>query len=73
MNVSSLTRELGVSQYNVSKHLRVLRQAGIVAAKKKGTTVWCSIVPEFRQRLRGGGMSLDLGCCVFRFDRRLKS
>ena len=30
MNVNALTEHLGVSQYNVSKHLRVLRRANLV-------------------------------------------
>ncbi len=35
-DVSELVSELGVAQPNVSKHLRVLRDAGLVAARTDG-------------------------------------
>ena len=37
--VNELTASLGASQQNVSKHLGVLRQAGIVSRTKHGTSV----------------------------------
>jgi DNA-binding transcriptional ArsR family regulator len=67
-NVTHLVNELHVSQPNISKHLRILREAGIVVSEKEGTVVWCHIVPEFRQKVRGGEPTLDLGCCTFKFD-----
>ncbi len=68
-NVTELTDRLGVSQYNVSKHLRVLREGGIVVSERNGKEVICSIAPDFRAKVRDGGWALDLGCCTFRFDR----
>jgi len=68
-NVNELAAMLAVKQSNVSKHLRILREAGIVISSKEGTVVWCRIMPEFRQRLRDGEKILDLGCCTFRFDQ----
>jgi DNA-binding transcriptional ArsR family regulator len=68
-NVNALAGMLQVKQSNVSKHLRILREAGIVISSKEGTVVWCRIMPEFRQRLRDGEKVLDLGCCTFRFDQ----
>jgi DNA-binding transcriptional ArsR family regulator len=62
-----LTEKLKVSQYNISKHLRILREAGIISQEKEGRFVICRIVPEFRQNLKGSRKSLDLGCCTFRF------
>jgi DNA-binding transcriptional ArsR family regulator len=35
-NVTALTRELGVSQASVSKHLAVLRQVGLVDVHRRG-------------------------------------
>ncbi len=67
-NVTTLVAELRVSQPNISKHLRILREAGIVASEKEGTVVWCHVVPEFRQKVSGGEPMLDLGCCSFKFD-----
>jgi DNA-binding transcriptional ArsR family regulator len=43
MTITELTETLGVSQQNVSKHVGVLAQAGIVAREKDGTRVHCSI------------------------------
>src|SRR5690349_24806476 len=67
--VNELTERLDATQYNVSKHLRILREAGIVQQTRVGTHVHCEIVPEFRQRLSKNRNQLDLGCCTFRFDR----
>jgi DNA-binding transcriptional ArsR family regulator len=66
--VNELTERLGATQYNVSKHLKILREAGIVEATKQGKHVCCEIVPAFRQRLLDDKNELDLGCCTFRFD-----
>jgi len=70
MTVSELTDILAVSQYNVSKHLRVLREAGIVETAKRGKMVECSVAVAFRRKLTRNRKALDLGCCVFRFDKQ---
>jgi DNA-binding transcriptional ArsR family regulator len=44
--VGELTNALGASQQNVSKHLGVLHQAGIVSRTKEGTAVRYEIVDE---------------------------
>ncbi len=36
-NVSALTEELGIAQASVSKHLAVLRHAGLVDVERRGT------------------------------------
>ena len=41
--VLDLTEALGTTQQNVSKHLGVLHRAGIVARRRKGNFVYCSI------------------------------
>jgi DNA-binding transcriptional ArsR family regulator len=66
--VSELAERLKVSQYNVSKHLRVLRESGILETIKRGKHVHCRIVPDFQRRVAKNKNQLDLGCCVFRFD-----
>lgn len=43
MTVNELTEALGASQQNVSKHIGVLAQAGIVGREKDGTRVRCFI------------------------------
>lgn len=68
-NVNDLTGKLGVSQYNVSKHLRILRDGGLVVSERRGKEVISTVAPDFRAKVREGGWALDLGCCTFRFDR----
>ncbi|HVP02797.1 MAG TPA: metalloregulator ArsR/SmtB family transcription factor [Solirubrobacteraceae bacterium] len=44
--VGTLTERLGASQQNVSKHLAVLHQAGIVRRTKQGTFVHYAIADD---------------------------
>jgi len=67
--VNELAAELKISQYNVSKHLRILREAGIIKVQPDGTRREHSVVPAFRERLRKENNTLDFGCCSFRFDQ----
>jgi DNA-binding transcriptional ArsR family regulator len=46
LTVNELSEALGASQQNVSKHVGVLAQAGIVAREKDGNRVRCSIADE---------------------------
>ena len=46
LTVNELSDALGASQQNVSKHVGVLAQAGIVAREKDGNRVRCSIADE---------------------------
>jgi ArsR family transcriptional regulator len=41
-----LVEPVGKSQPTVSHHLKVLREAGLVASEKRGTWVWYSVVPS---------------------------
>ena len=45
-SVNELTADLGASQQNVSKHLALLAEAGIVARRREGTHVLYSIVDQ---------------------------
>lgn len=45
------TTTTGVSQPTVSHHLRVLREAGIVSAERRGTWIWYSLAPDAGERL----------------------
>ena len=44
--INELAEELGATQQNVSKHVGVLAQAGIVGREKDGTRVRCFIADE---------------------------
>lgn len=67
--VNELTEQLGLSQYNTSKHLRVLKEAGIVDARALGKRREYFIATTFRRRIEREGVTLDFGCCTFRMDR----
>jgi len=73
LTVNEITERVEISQYNVSKHLRILREAGIVQARKQGKRVHCRVATSFLKRLSRSKNVLDLGCCTFRFDRLPKS
>ena len=49
--VSDLAEAVGTSQPNVSKHLRLLEGAGMVARRQEGTTVHCRIADTTVLRL----------------------
>jgi ArsR family transcriptional regulator, arsenate/arsenite/antimonite-responsive transcriptional repressor len=38
MSVTEITKAVGADQSTVSKHLAILRDAGLIAARKEGTT-----------------------------------
>jgi DNA-binding transcriptional ArsR family regulator len=46
LNVSELTRESGVTQGAVSQHLKLLKQAGLVAERPQGRNVFYRARPE---------------------------
>lgn len=43
MTVGSLAKKLGIRQAHLSQHLSILRQRGVVAARKDGANVYYSI------------------------------
>ncbi len=47
------TATCGVSQPTVSHHLRVLREAGVVHAERRGTSIDYSLAPGVSERLAG--------------------
>lgn len=69
LGVNELSERLGISQYNTSKHLRVLKEAGVVDVRAIGTRREYFIAEAFRQRLEREGNMLDFGCCTFDFDK----
>ncbi|MES2571091.1 MAG: metalloregulator ArsR/SmtB family transcription factor [Verrucomicrobiota bacterium] len=69
LGVNELSERLALSQYNASKHLRILKAAGIVDLRALGQRREYFIATTFRRRLEREGMTLDFGCCTFRLDR----
>lgn len=47
-----LVEPVGKSQPTVSHHLKVLREAGLVTATRRGTNVWYAVAPEQVAALR---------------------
>ena len=66
MTVNELAVATGAEQYNVSKHLRLLRESGLIDAVREGHEIHCSIAPGYRAQT--DERTLDLGFCTFRFD-----
>ena len=46
MSVMEISEAVESSQPNVSKHLKVLQDAGLVARRQEGNTVYCSIADD---------------------------
>lgn len=69
LSVNDIARRVNATQYNVSKHLRILREAGLLVAEKKGKTHFYSVTSQFKARLAEGTDILNLDCCTFRFDK----
>ncbi len=68
LSVTQLGGRLGRPQPNVSKHLNILREAGIVVTERAGKEVRGSIAEAFRAELSRNKNRLDLGCCSFDFN-----
>ena len=67
LDVGAISDALEVSPYNVSKHLRVLREADLLQVEKEGRLRRYGL-PEGIKREAAAGRVLDLGCCSFQFD-----
>lgn len=49
-SVNELTDILGISQSNLSQHLAIMRQVGIVTTRKQGTSIYYSVTnPKINQ------------------------
>ena len=69
LSVNEISERLGVSQYNVSKHLRILREAGLLETEKDGQQRLYSVSGSLKTQVAANNNVLDLGCCTFRFEQ----
>ena len=69
LGVNQISQRLRMSQYNVSKHLRILKEAGLVEMQKYRQQRLYSVVRSLKSQLAANKNVLDLGCCTFRFDK----
>jgi len=67
--VNEISKQLRLSQYNVSKHLRILKAAGLVEMQRRGKLHLYSVVPRLKAQLKAKANTLDLVCCTFHFDK----
>jgi ArsR family transcriptional regulator len=66
LDVLELARRLRIEQSLLSHHLRVLRDASLVEARREGKHVLYR-VPDLIQRSVRDGDAIDLGCCQLSF------
>lgn len=69
LGVNEISDRLGLSQYNTSKHLRILREAGLLEMQAEGKLRRYGIATKLAERLASNKNVLDLDCCTFRFDK----
>jgi len=67
LDVGEIAHRVGASPYNVSKHLRILREAGLLKVEKNGRKHLYRL-PDAVRRQAAETSVLDLGCCSFQFD-----
>ena len=65
--VGEMQRSLGIDQSLLSHHLRVLRDAGMVVARRVGKAVAYRLAPGVDAT--HDGEALDLGCCQLTFPK----
>ncbi len=68
-SVTELCEETGILAYNVSKHLRVLKEAGLVEVHKLGQKRIYQLSEAVVQEISRNSGTLDLGCCQFHLNR----
>jgi ArsR family transcriptional regulator len=71
LNVTDLTRILGQSQPRISRHLKLLSEAGLVERVREGSWVYCRLADSAPGDLgRGLVLALDGDDLVYRRDRQ---
>jgi DNA-binding transcriptional ArsR family regulator len=66
-DVTKIAEKLELSEYNASKHLRILKEAGLIQMQKRGRQHLYRVSPSLKRTLKSN--VLDLGCCTFHFDK----
>src|SRR6185436_9480176 len=69
LSVNEISERLEVSQYHVSKHLSIMREAGLLELEKQGKQRLYSVVDDLKTQVAANNNILDLGCCTFRLDK----
>jgi DNA-binding transcriptional ArsR family regulator len=69
LGVNAIARRLRISEYNASKHLRILKEAGLLEMEKLGRQRLYAVAPGLKDELAANRNVLELDCCTFRFDK----
>src|SRR5262245_32001238 len=69
LSVNEISEHLKVSQYNVSRHLRIMREAGLLKSERRGKQRLYAVEGNLKAELAANNNVLDLGCCTFRLDK----
>lgn len=69
LSVNAISRRLKLTQYNVSKHLRILREAGLLETEKQGQQRLYRVAAHLKDHLVQNENVLELDCCTVRFDK----
>lgn len=74
LNLGEISRALDLSDYNTSRHVRILNEAGLVKVVRDGRFKRISIAPEWQSnwKLAKAPGTLNLGCCSFDFSKPAK-
>ena len=66
--VTALAEGLGLTVYNASRHLKVLRDAGLVEMEVSAQQRIYRLSAGIAEELKRNHKVLELGCCSFRLD-----
>gem|GEM_PF-293664 len=71
LTLGEIATRLDLSDYNASRHVRVLNEAGILTVERDGRFKRIAITSHLKSRIRyqSGSEWLDLGCCRFNFSQ----
>jgi len=75
-NVTEIADAVGISALNLSHHLKVLKDAGLIRSKKQGRFVLYSLCPGLIEEKSVEGVSndaLNLGCCRLEIPLTIES
>jgi ArsR family transcriptional regulator, nickel/cobalt-responsive transcriptional repressor len=71
LSVGEVAEQVGSELQNVSHHLQVLKQSGLVTREKSGRHVIYSLSDLYRSRAGKHGLDvLDFGCCRLELGNR---